>query len=168
MDTASFSQIKQYLDLGQLPPQELIRTEAVINYFDYAYVTPNSLNPPITFNANLISHPFKQNTHLLQLGLQAFAVEADELPPMNIVLLIDVSGSMNSQNKLPLLVKGMSVFIDQLDEDDRVSIITYAGRAAVLAKGIVGSKKSELRRIIHSLGSGEPTHGRAGITQVYY
>ncbi|MCJ8314130.1 MAG: von Willebrand factor type A domain-containing protein [Saccharospirillaceae bacterium] len=167
VDTASFSQIKQYLDLGKLPPKELVRSEEVINYFDYAYPNPSSINNPITLNAHLMRHPFKQDTHLLQVGLQAFAVDADELPPMNLVLLIDVSGSMSSQDKLPLLIKGMDILIDQLDEDDRISIVTYAGRAAVLAQGISGDQKSKLRNIIRSLNSGGSTHGSAGIQQAY-
>ncbi|BCE03503.1 vWA domain-containing protein [Marinicellulosiphila megalodicopiae] len=167
VDTSSFSQIQQYLDNGQLPPKELVRTEEVINYFNYDYLTPSTLNSPIALNANLIMHPFKANTHLLQLGLKAFEVKKEELPAMNLVLLIDVSGSMSSQDKLPLLMKGMDVLIEQLDEDDKVSIVTYAGRAAVLAEGISGNNKQQLHKIIHSLNSGGSTHGSAGIKQAY-
>jgi len=167
VDTASFSQVKQYLDRGQLPPKDLVRTEEIINYFNYHYHSPQSLDNPIALNSNLMAHPFKSNAHLLQLGLKAYEVEAKQLPPMNLVLLIDVSGSMGNQDKLPLLIRGMDVLIDQLDEDDRVSIVTYAGRAATLAKGVAGNQKQTLRRILSSLKSGGSTHGSAGIEQAY-
>ena len=166
VDTASYANMRRFIKHGQLPPPNAIRLEELINYFDYQYDQPDG-DVPFSTSLELAGCPWNDNHRLLRIGLQGKDVHVAERPATNVVFLIDVSGSMQNQNKLPLLKRGFQMMVEQLREDDRVSIVTYAGNAGVALEPTSGDQKKVINDAIEKLTSGGSTHGSAGIEMAY-
>ncbi|TCS41616.1 vWA domain-containing protein [Reinekea marinisedimentorum] len=167
VDTASYTNARRFLTQGQLPPAEAIRVEEFINYFDYELKAPGSAAEPIRIETEQMATPWNKNTQLLRVSLQAYRTRIDDLPPMNLVFLLDVSGSMNSPDKLPLLQRSFNTLVNQLRPQDHVAIAVYAGSSGVVLEPTRGDKKTAINRAINELRAGGSTHGSAGIHLAY-
>jgi Ca-activated chloride channel family protein len=165
VDTASYANVRRFLTDGSLPPVGAVRVEEMVNYFTYDYPQPET--GPFSITAEVGPSPWNHDHKLVRIGLQAKEIPAQELPPSNLVFLIDVSGSMNSDNKLPLLQQSMLMLVDELGEKDRVSIVVYAGADRLVLPPTSGKDKETIRKAITSLTSGGSTHGSSGITTAY-
>ena len=166
VDAASYSNVRRFLQNNQLPPAGAVRTEEMINYFKYQYPQPTG-NDPFSINTELSDCPWNSQNKLLLIGLQGKNIPVDKLPPSNLVFLIDVSGSMMDENKLPLVKASMKMLTDQLRENDRISIVTYAGRAGVVLSSTDGSEKMKIKSAVDALEAGGSTAGGAGIQLAY-
>jgi len=166
VDRAAYSNVRRMLNNGSRPPVDAVRIEEMINYFNYDYETPIK-NEPLAIHSTLTGCPWNGDHQLLHIGLQAKTIDEKELPPSNLVFLIDVSGSMNSQNKLPLVKSSFNLLLDQMRPTDKVAIVTYAGRAGVLLESTSGDQKTKIREAINSLGAGGSTGGAEGIKTAY-
>ncbi len=166
VDVAAYANIRRFLNKGQLPPSEAVRTEELINYFDYKYPAPKGKDP-VAFTTALADCPWNKEHKLLNIGLQARTLEVDKLPASNLVFLIDVSGSMNEPNKLPLLKEGYRMLVEQLRPQDKVSIVVYAGAAGTVLKPTSGDEKKTILAAIDDLRAGGSTAGAAGIKLAY-
>ena len=170
VDTASYANMRRMIeDWGYGVddfPEGSIRAEELINYFHYDYDRPGS-NEVFDVDARIAECPWNEDNQLMILGITAEALKRKEKPASNIVFLIDVSGSMSSSNKLPLLQESMKLLVEELDENDRVSIVTYASGTDVVAEGISGDKHSKITRAFDSLSAGGATNGEGGIELAY-
>ncbi|MEM6991252.1 MAG: VWA domain-containing protein [Myxococcota bacterium] len=166
VDTASYSNVRRFLSSGQLPPPDAVRIEELVNYFDYDYVQPTG-KKPMTVNWELSECPWNRSHVLARVGLQTKEIRAREVPPRNLVFLLDVSGSMSSPDKLPLLQRGMLMLVDQLREQDTVSIVVYAGAAGLVLPTTHGHDKATIRDAISMLSAGGSTNGGQGIQLAY-
>lgn len=166
VDTASYANMRRFLNAGQKPPRDSIRIEELVNYFQYDYPQPKG-DDPFSVNMELASCPWDDSHKLLRVGLKGKEVHVKERPATNVVFLIDVSGSMNSTDKLPLLKRGFQMMVKQLGENDRVSIVTYAGNAGVALEPTTGDKTKTINEAIERLTPGGSTHGSAGIELAY-
>lgn len=166
-DGASYANVRRFITQDQvLPPDGAVRIEELINYFNLNYDYVDSAHP-IALNGEISSCPWNSEHKLLRLGIKGKPIPEAELPPSNFVFLIDVSGSMTSEDKLQLLKNGFNYFVDELNDNDRVSIVTYAGNAGVVLPSTSGSNKQVIKDAINSLGSGGSTAGAAGIITAY-
>jgi Ca-activated chloride channel family protein len=165
-DGGSYSNTRRFLNSEQLPPRGAIRSEEFMNYFNFDYPEPDGQHP-IALNGEISSCPWNTQHKLLRIGIQGKSYPKQELPRSNFVFLIDVSGSMASSNKLELLKEGFKIFTDQLDDADRVSIVTYAGQSGVLLPSTLGSEKETIKAAIDQLGAGGSTAGAEGIITAY-
>ena len=165
VDTASYSNIRRFIEQGSLPPAGAIRAEEMINYFDYGYPQPEK--EPFSLTLESGPCPWQPQDRLVRIGLQAKDIDKKDLPPSNLVFLIDVSGSMSSPDKLPLLKKAMALLVDQLDGRDRVAIVAYAGWERVVLPPTAGDQKKVLLAAIDALESGGSTHASRGILTAY-
>ena len=166
VDTASYANMRRMLNSGQRPPADSIRLEELVNYFKYDYKQPTGEHP-FSVNLDLADCPWQDGHQLLRVGLKGKDVHVAERPATNVVFLIDVSGSMSSNDKLPLLKSGFKMMSRQLGENDRVSIVTYAGNAGVALNPTNGTQTSTINSAIERLSSGGSTHGSAGIKLAY-
>lgn len=166
VDTASYANVRRFLNQSRLPPSDAVRIEELVNYFPYNYVAPTG-KVPFSVNMEVASCPWNPEHQLLRVGLKGKEIHRDRRPPGNLVFLLDVSGSMGDANKLDLLRQAMTILIDQLSEDDRIAIVTYAGDAGVHLEPTRGDQKTTLRRSINELKSGGSTNGSAGIEVAY-
>lgn len=166
VDKASYSNVRRFLNQGYLPPADAIRIEEMINYFHYAYPQPSGEHP-ISVITEMADCPWNPERKLVHIGIQGKAIPKDESLPNNLVFLIDVSGSMSSRDKLPLLQSGLELLVDQLREEDKISLVVYAGNAGVVLKPTSGDKKAEIKRMIRQLRAGGSTAGGAGIKLAY-
>lgn len=169
VDAASYSNIRRFINDGRLPPKDAVRIEEMINYFDYDYPEPLNGNI-IGISTEVAEAPWNPQHHLVKIGLQApniLANGARGLPASNLVFLIDVSGSMNEPNKLPLVQSSMRMLVDQLREEDNVAIVVYAGAAGVVLPATPGSQKQKIKEAIYNLQAGGSTAGGAGIKLAY-
>ena len=167
VDTASYANVRRYLTNGSLPPADAVRIEELINYFDYDYPVPEAGGAPFSFNTEVTRCPWNQENLLLQVGLQGYEVSREAMPPSNLVFLLDVSGSMSDQNKLPLLKKSMALLIDTLNQDDRVAIVAYAGAAGLVLPPTKGDEKETILDAMDNLQAGGSTAGGQGIELAY-
>jgi len=170
VDTASYSFVRQFVKRGQQPPTDSVRIEEMVNYFDYDYAVPDEEINPFKPSITIVPSPWNAETRLVHIGVQGFTASAqspETRPDMNLVFLIDVSGSMNRPNKLPLLKKSFEPLIKQLGPDDKVSIVTYAGQAGVALVPTSGRHKQAIRDAIDHLGADGSTAGAAGIQTAY-
>jgi len=167
VDTASYSVMRRYLNDGTLPPRDAIRTEELINYFDYDYALPDSKDAPFKINAHLSPTPWAQGTELLHIGIKGYDIVPEKRPDSNLVMLLDVSGSMESPDKLPLLKKSLRMLINEMGKDDTVSIVVYAGAAGTVLEPTKGSDKSKILAALERLSAGGSTAGGEGIRQAY-
>ena len=166
VDAASYSNVRRYLQMGQLPPAGAVRTEEMINYFHYDYPQPQS-DAPFSINTEIAACPWNNNHRLVLIGLQGKKIPVENLPASNIVFLIDVSGSMNEENKLPLVKSSMKLLVDQLREQDKISLVVYAGNAGLVLPATNGSEKTKIKDAIDRLEAGGSTAGGAGIKLAY-
>lgn len=166
VDTASYSNIRRFLNSGGLPPADAVRTEELLNYFTYDYPQPTGEHP-VAVTTEIGDSPWNPERKLLLLGLQGKNIATENLPPSNLVFLIDVSGSMGSPNKLPLLKTAFKMLAQQLRPQDRVAIVVYAGAAGLVLDSTPGSEKGKIIAKIDSLQAGGSTAGGAGIKLAY-
>jgi len=167
VDSASYSFMRSSLNRGQLPPRSSIRLEEMINYFPYDYEAPTSADEPFKANVTVTSNPWNAETKLMHIGIKGYVPEAQERPRSNIVFLIDTSGSMNLANKLPLLISSFKLLVGTLDENDTVSIVTYAGRAGTVLEPTPASDTQAINDALTRLRAGGSTAGAAGLELAY-
>ncbi len=166
VDRAAYSNVRRFINNGQKPPQDAVRIEEMINYFNYDYPNPEKEHPLAVIN-EIAACPWQPKHKLLHIGIQAKKIATDDLPPSNLVFLIDVSGSMASANKLPLLKNAFKLLANNLRESDRVAIVVYAGAAGVVLPSTYGINKQKIIEALNKLESGGSTAGGAGIKLAY-
>ena len=166
VDAASYSNMRRFINSGQHPPKDAIRIEEMINYFNYDYPQPTS-DVPFEVVTELAQCPWQPQHQLLHIGLQGKTIPTQNLPASNLVFLIDVSGSMNSQNKLPLLKSSFKLLTNQLREQDRVAIVVYAGAAGLVLPPTSGKNKQAIKEALDQLKAGGSTAGGEGIQLAY-
>lgn len=166
VDTASYANVRRFLREGRLPPADAVRIEELINYFDYEYGDPPA-DQPFSITTEMSDCPWKQGHRLAHIALRSKPIATENLPPNSLVFLLDVSGSMSSHDKLPLLKKALALLIDQLRPQDRVAIVVYAGAAGLVLDPTHGSEKEKMLRAIDALQAGGSTAGGAGIQLAY-
>ncbi len=166
VDAASYSNIRRFIHLGQRPPKDAVRVEEMINYFDYDYDQPKG-EDPFSITTEISSTPWNPKHKLVHIGLQGKNIAKDNLPPSNLVFLIDVSGSMSDENKLPLLKASFKLLVEQLREQDRVAIVVYAGAAGLVLPSTSGSDKKKIIESLENLQAGGSTAGGEGIRLAY-
>jgi Ca-activated chloride channel family protein len=167
VDTAAYSNVARFIEDWQLPPSDAVRTEELINYFDYEEDVALVGASPFAVYTELGKSPFGPGKELAFIRIKTEEVDKEELPPSNLVFLIDTSGSMGSYDKLPLLQNAFSLLTDTLDENDRVSIVTYAGSSSVVLNGVRGSEKNRINAAVFDLYAGGSTAGAEGIQTAY-
>ena len=166
VDNASYSNIRRYINMGQLPPADAVRIEEMINYFKYEYPEPSGEHP-FSVYTELAACPWNSNHQLLHVGLKGKSINKSSLPPSNLVFLIDVSGSMDSPNKLPLLKSAFGLLVNELRPQDRVAIVVYAGAAGLVLESTPGNMKESIMSAIDNLQAGGSTAGGAGLKLAY-
>lgn len=166
VDTASYSNVRRFLNSGRLPPKDAVRIEELLNYFEYDYQAPAG-GKPFSPNFEITEAPWKPEHRLLRIGLKARDIARNGRPPGNLVFLLDVSGSMDEPNKLPLVKQSMLLLLDQLTEKDRVAIVVYAGTSGLVLPSTSGSQKQKIRDAIDGLEAGGSTNGASGIQLAY-
>ncbi len=166
VDGAAYANARRFLNMGQLPPRDAVRVEEFINYFDYKYQQPTD-GKPFAVHTELAKCPWAPQHHLLSIGLQGRDIETGQLPASNFVFLVDVSGSMDEPNKLPLVQASLLLLTDYLRPQDRVALVVYAGAAGLVLPSTPGNEKEKIKAAIESLGAGGSTAGAAGIQLAY-
>lgn len=167
VDTSSYSFVRRALNSGVLPDADAVRVEELINYFDYDYKLPESKAEPFEPTIAVYPTPWNKDTKLLHIGIKGYDVPAAEKPRANLVFLIDTSGSMNAQDKLPLLVTAFKMMTENLAAEDTVAIVTYAGNAGTVLEPTKVSDKTKILAALDNLYAGGGTAGAAGIQQAY-
>ncbi len=167
VDTASYSNVRSYLNNGNLPPKDAVRLEELINYFDYDYPLPTSKDVPFSTHINVAPSPWAEGKQLMHIGIKGYDIARDEQPPLNLTLLVDVSGSMNASNKLPLAKKALKMLIEEMDENDHISLVVYAGAAGTVLEPTNGSEKSKIYAALDNLSAGGSTAGGEGLRLAY-
>ena len=165
VDTASYAFLRRQINAGQLPQANSVRIEELVNYFDYNYPVPASLDAPFTPTVTVVDSPWNAHKKLVHIGIKGY--EVAEKPKSNLVFLIDTSGSMNSPDKLPLLKNAFKLLLDNLNPDDTVAIVTYAGSAGVALEPTKAADRAKIASALDNLQSGGGTAGAAGIEQAY-
>lgn len=166
-DTASYSNIRSYIEEGMLPPAGAVRVEEMINYFDYDYVSDPEAGKKFAVYTEYADCPWNKDTKLMMVGLNTAAIDMSEKKASNLVFLIDTSGSMYEENKLPLAQKAFKMLAENLDENDRISIVTYAGSDTVVINGVAGSDAYTICEALDSLEASGSTNGSAGLITAY-
>jgi len=167
VDTGAYAVVRRHLNQGVLPPENAVRVEELINYFDYQYPQPHSSEAPFSVSTELAATPWNKNSHLLQVGLQGYLPANEARSAANLVFLIDVSGSMNARDKLPLLKNAFRLLVKQLNAKDSISIVVYAGSSGVVLESTRGNLKGNILAALDKLSAGGSTHGSAGIQLAY-
>ncbi len=166
VDKAGYSNVRRMINNGQEIPVDAVKIEEMINYFNYDYAPPTD-DKPFAVHSEVVETPWNTETQLVRIGLKGKELSTDELPASNLTFLIDVSGSMSSPNKLPLLRSAFKVLVDKLRKEDTVSIVVYAGAAGVVLEPTSGDKKQEIMNAINRLEAGGSTAGGQGIELAY-
>lgn len=166
VDAASYSNMRRYINKGELPPADAIRTEELINYFSYDYPQPTG-NDPVKITTEVGACPWNVKHRLVRIGLKAKEIPTDKLPVSNLVFLIDVSGSMYGPQRLGLVQSSLKLLVNNLRDEDRVAIVVYSGSAGEKLPSTSGSDKQKIREAIDELTAGGSTAGGAGIKQAY-
>jgi Ca-activated chloride channel homolog len=166
VDGGSYSNVRRYLQQGQLPPSGAVRIEELINYFHYDYPQPTG-DDPFSINTEIGECAWNPEHKLVMIGLQGKKIPVEKLPASNLVFLIDVSGSMMEPEKLPLVQSSLKMLVDQLREQDRVSLVVYAGNAGLVMPSTSGIEKRKIKDAIEKLEAGGSTAGGAGIQLAY-
>ena len=166
VDTASYSNTRRFLNDGQLPPKDAVRVEELINYFPYDYPQPVG-DAPFSVTTEVAQCPWNSAHRLLHIGLQGRRLDRAQMPPANLVFLLDVSGSMQEPNKLPLVKSAMRTLTEQLTARDRVAMVVYAGNSGLVLDSTAGDRKGEILAAINGLEAGGSTNGGAGIQLAY-
>ncbi len=168
VDTGSYANVRRFLNKGRLPPHDAVRVEEMINYFDYDYPLPESRQPPFRVSTELAPTPWNPKTLLLAIGIKGYDLPKTQLPPANLVFLIDVSGSMDSPDKIGLLKPALKLLTRQLRPQDRVAIAVYAGAAGTVLEPTMGNQKAKIEAALDQLSAGGSTNGGAGIQLAYH
>ena len=166
VDAASYSNVRRFLREGRLPPRDAVRIEEMVNYFTYDYPEPSGEHP-FSVVAEVGECPWNPAHRLVHVGLQGRRMDARDLPPSNLVFLVDVSGSMSAPNKLPLVQQSLRMLVEQLRPQDRISLVVYAGAAGVVLEGASGDRREEVLDAVERLQAGGSTAGGAGIRLAY-
>ena len=167
VDTASYGFMRRTLNSGTLPPKDTVRLEELINYFDYGYPQPKSPNRPFQPTVTVAPSPWREGNKLIHIGIKGYDLEAADKPRSNLVFLLDVSGSMNAPDKLPLMVNSMKLLLESLEEDDTVAIVVYAGAAGTVLEPTVVSEKRKIQSALNRLRAGGSTAGGQGLERAY-
>jgi Ca-activated chloride channel family protein len=167
VDRASYTNIRRFINNGQRPPVDAVRIEEMINYFSYDYPQPAGNEDPFAIYTEVSEAPWNSKHKLVQIGLQGKNIATENLPASNLVFLIDVSGSMNADNKLPLVKQSLGMLVDQLREKDHVSIVVYAGAAGVVLEPTSGTEKNKIIGSLDLLQAGGSTAGGEGLKLAY-
>lgn len=168
VDTASYSNVRRMLrSEGRLPPADAVKLEEMVNYFSYSYGAPDDLEQPFSVTTELAPSPWNSKKLLMQIGLKGYEPDTAERPAANLVFLVDVSGSMQSPNKLPLLKKSLGLLVRQMGEHDRIALVAYAGSAGLVLDSTLGTERSKIMNAIENLQAGGSTNGAAGIHLAY-
>ncbi len=167
VDTGSYANVRRMLNQGQIPRQDAVRVEEMINYFSYDYETPNNSKQPFLANTELAPSPWNSDAHLLHIGIKGYDKPAAERPAANLVFLVDVSGSMNSPDKIGLLKSSLKLLTKQMTAEDRVSMVVYAGAAGVVLEPTAGNNQAKIAEALDKLSAGGSTNGAAGIHLAY-
>ncbi|WP_300069831.1 VWA domain-containing protein [uncultured Ruegeria sp.] len=166
VDTASYSIVRSSLLNGYLPPKDAVRVEEMVNYFPYAYPAPDR-DTPFRSTITVSPTPWNEGTQLVHIGIQGALPEIEDRPPLNLVFLIDTSGSMQDANKLPLLKQSFRLLLSELRPEDQVSIVTYAGSAGQVLEPTAASERTKILNALEQLEAGGSTAGQAGLQQAY-
>jgi Ca-activated chloride channel family protein len=166
VDTASYANVRRFLNDEQLPPPDAVRIEELVNYFRYQQPEPDGEHP-VAVTSEVNDCPWQPAHRLLRLGLKARTPPPERLPPRNLTFLIDVSGSMDEPRKLPLLKRALGLLAEHLDERDRVSIVVYAGAEGLVLPPTPGSERARVRAALQRLEAGGSTNGGAGLALAY-
>ncbi|MDR0291346.1 MAG: VWA domain-containing protein, partial [Elusimicrobium sp.] len=166
VDTASYTIVKRYIEQGQIPPAEAVRAEEFINYFSYNYPAPKD-DKPVNIITQYAPAPWNDSHKLLKIGVKAKDITEENLPRANLVFLIDISGSMEEENRLPLIKKSLKMLVEKLRPSDMVSIVTYAGGTNIRLDGVKAKDKQKIRDVIDSLYASGSTNGSSGLTMAY-
>lgn len=167
VDTASYSIVRSSLMRGQLPPKGAVRVEELMNYFPYDYAAPDANGAPFQPTVSVMDTPWNADTQLVHIALQGALPDIDMRPPLNLVFLIDTSGSMSDADKLPLLKQSFMLMLDQLRPEDQVAIVEYAGSAGEVLAPTNASDRTKILQAIQGLGAGGSTNGQGGLEQAY-
>lgn len=168
VDTASYANLRRFLMRGILPPKDAVRIEEMINYFSYSYEPPKKDAPhPFAVHIEQSNSPWNKKYQLVKIGLKGKVMDRNARPSSNLVFLLDVSGSMNSPNKLPLLVQAIKMLVAKLGENDRVAIVVYAGATGVVLNSTAATNKVDIYRALSQLQAGGSTNGEAGLQNAY-
>jgi len=167
VDTGSYSNVRRMLREGRLPPEDAVRVEELINYFSYDYPVPDDNETPFSVSVEQAVTPWNPNTRLLQVGIQGYRPDPETIPASNLVFLLDVSGSMNSEDKLGLVKNSLKMLTRQLDADDRIAIVVYAGATGVVLESTPGDQHAAIAGALDRLSAGGRTNGAAGIELAY-
>ncbi len=166
VDTASYANIRRFLQRGMLPPKDAVRIEEMLNYFSYNYPVPSG-EGPFSASVEVAQAPWKLEHRLVRIGLKGQELEMEQRPSSNLVFLLDVSGSMRSANKLPLLKNAMRLLVNRLSEDDRVAIVVYAGASGLVLPSTSSVQKERILAALENLEAGGSTNGGSGIRLAY-
>ncbi|AZF45462.1 MULTISPECIES: VWA domain-containing protein [unclassified Pseudomonas] len=166
VDTGSYANVRRFLNQGSLPPEGAVRLEEMVNYFPYDYALPTD-GSPFGVTTEVAATPWNPRTKLLRIGIKASDRAVADLPPANLVFLVDVSGSMDRREGLPLVKSTLKLLVDQLRDQDRVSLVVYAGESRVVLKPTSGRDKTTIRNAIDQLTAGGSTAGASGIELAY-
>lgn len=167
VDTGSYANVRRMLNQGMIPRQDAVRVEELINYFSYDYDSPKNISQPFLANTEIAPSPWNPEAHLLHIGIKGFDKPASERPAANLVFLVDVSGSMNSPDKIGLLKSSLKLLTKQMTSEDHVSIVVYAGAAGVVLEPTAGNNQAKIATALDKLSAGGSTNGAAGIHLAY-
>jgi Ca-activated chloride channel homolog len=167
VDTASYAVVRQSLAAGYLPVTDAVRVEEMVNYFPYDYPAPAAGEAPFQPTVTVFETPWNPDTELVHIGIQGMMPAIEDRPPLNLVFLIDTSGSMEDANKLPLLKQSFRLMLDNLRPEDRVAIVEYAGSAGLVLDATPASERQTILNAIQNLGAGGSTNGQGGLEQAY-
>jgi Ca-activated chloride channel family protein len=167
VDTASYSFVRSQIDGGHLPQKDAVRVEEMVNYFDYAWPAASSRKTPFKPTVVVSDSPWGKSKKLVHIGIKGYELDREQVPDANLVLLLDVSGSMNAPNKLPLVVRSMEMLLDGLKPTDTVGIVVYAGEAGTVLEPTPVRNKERIVEALRSLTPGGSTAGAAGIERAY-
>jgi Ca-activated chloride channel family protein len=167
VDTGSYANVRRFINQGQLPPVDAVRVEEMLNYFDYEQPEPINKSEPFSVSTEMMNAPWNYDRKLLKIALKGYELPKADLGRANLVFLLDVSGSMNSPHKLPLLKRSLTLLTNQLNEHDRVSIVVYAGAAGVVLTPTAGNQHAKIAQALNKLSTGGSTNGGQGIELAY-
>ena len=167
VDTASYAFLRASLNEGYLPEKHAVRTEELINYFPYDYAPPETRDTPFATHVAVMPAPWNDSARLLHIGIKGYELDRSAAPPVNLVFLVDTSGSMDEPNKLPLLIRSLELLLGALAPEDRVAIVTYAGMAGVVLEPTPVAERATIRASLERLRAGGSTAGAEGIREAY-
>ncbi len=167
VDTGSYSNVRRMINSGNLPREDAVRVEELINYFAYDYPLPENDETPFSVTTEIGSTPWNPDTRLMHIGIKGYDMADKKLPASNLVFLLDVSGSMNSPDKLGLLKSALKLLSKQMRDEDKISIVVYAGASGVVLEPVAGNQTAKIAQALDALSAGGSTNGAAGIRSAY-